>query len=83
MKLTVLVPTYRRPDDLSRCLSALLRQQRTPDEIVVVARADDEATHACLAEHVTPACSTWKSPSSRSRGRWRRSIAASRPRRAM
>ena len=54
MKVTVLVPTYRRPDDLSRCLSALLRQQRAPDEIVVVARADDEATHACLAEHVTP-----------------------------
>ena len=54
MKVTVLVPTYRRPDDLARCLSALLRQQRTPEQIVVVARADDEATHACLAEHVTP-----------------------------
>lgn len=54
MKVTVLVPTYRRPDDLSRCLSALLRQERAPDEIVVVARADDEATHACLADHVTP-----------------------------
>jgi len=54
MKVTVLVPTWRRPDDLARCLSALLRQQRAPDEIVVIARADDEATHACLAEHVTP-----------------------------
>jgi cellulose synthase/poly-beta-1,6-N-acetylglucosamine synthase-like glycosyltransferase len=54
MKVTVLVPTYRRPDDLARCLSALLHQQRTPEQIVVVARADDEATHACLAEHVTP-----------------------------
>lgn len=54
MKVTVLVPTYRRPDDLARCLSALLRQARAPEQIVVVARADDEATHACLAEHVTP-----------------------------
>ncbi|WP_322041895.1 glycosyltransferase family 2 protein [Paraburkholderia sp. J67] len=54
MKVTVLVPTYRRPEDLSRCLSALLRQQRAPDQIVVVARADDAATHACLADHVTP-----------------------------
>ena len=54
MKVTVLVPTWRRPDDLARCLSALLRQQRAPDQIVVIARADDEATHTCLAEHVTP-----------------------------
>ena len=54
MKVTVLVPTWRRPDDLARCLSALLRQQRAPDQIVVVARAEDDATHACLAEHVTP-----------------------------
>ena len=54
MRVTVLVPTYRRPDDLARCLSALLCQARTPEQIVVVARADDEATHACLAEHVTP-----------------------------
>ncbi|MBN3853615.1 MULTISPECIES: glycosyltransferase family 2 protein [unclassified Paraburkholderia] len=54
MKVTVLVPTYRRPDDLARCLSALLCQQRAPDQIVVVARPDDEATHACLAGHVTP-----------------------------
>lgn len=54
MKVTVLVPTYRRPEDLARCLSALLCQQRAPDQIVIVARADDAATHACLAEHVTP-----------------------------
>jgi cellulose synthase/poly-beta-1,6-N-acetylglucosamine synthase-like glycosyltransferase len=54
MRVTVLVPTYRRPDDLARCLSALLRQARAPEQIVVVARADDAATHACLADHVTP-----------------------------
>jgi cellulose synthase/poly-beta-1,6-N-acetylglucosamine synthase-like glycosyltransferase len=54
MKVTVLVPTYRRPEDLARCLSALLCQSRAPDQIVVVARADDEATHSCLADHVTP-----------------------------
>ncbi|TAM30862.1 MAG: glycosyltransferase [Paraburkholderia sp.] len=54
VRVTVLVPTYRRPEDLARCLSALLCQARSPEQIVVVARADDEATHACLAEHVTP-----------------------------
>ncbi|WP_233870003.1 glycosyltransferase family 2 protein [Paraburkholderia adhaesiva] len=54
MRVSVIVPTYRRPDDLARCLSALLCQERTPEQIVVVARADDMATHACLADHVTP-----------------------------
>jgi glycosyltransferase involved in cell wall biosynthesis len=52
MKITVLVPTYRRPDDLTRCLAALERQQRAPDEVVVVARPDDDASHACLREHL-------------------------------
>ncbi|MFC0397043.1 glycosyltransferase family 2 protein [Paraburkholderia rhizosphaerae] len=52
MKITVLVPTFRRPDDLTRCLAALERQQRAPDEVVVVARPDDELTHACLQPHL-------------------------------
>lgn len=52
MKVSVIVPTYRRPDDLARCLSALLCQARTPVQIVVVARADDDETHACLDAHV-------------------------------
>ncbi|CAB3750765.1 glycosyltransferase family 2 protein [Paraburkholderia humisilvae] len=52
MKITVLVPTFRRPDDLTRCLAALERQRRTPDEVVVVARPDDELTHACLRAHL-------------------------------
>src|ERR1700754_4908726 len=54
MKVTVLVPTYRRPADLARCLAALQRQSRLPDEVVVVARADDEATHACLRDPAVP-----------------------------
>src|ERR1700744_1116666 len=50
MKVTVLVPTYRRPADLARCLAALQRQSRAPDEVVVVARADDDGTHTCLRD---------------------------------
>jgi GT2 family glycosyltransferase len=42
-KLTVLVPTYRRPHDLERCLAALRRQTEPADEVLVVAhRSDDE-----------------------------------------
>jgi GT2 family glycosyltransferase len=48
MKVTVLVPTFRRPADLARCLAALQGQSRAPDEVVVVARPDDSATHVCL-----------------------------------
>lgn len=48
MKVTVLIPTYRRPEDLVRCLAALTRQSRASDEVVIVARADDVATHVCL-----------------------------------
>jgi cellulose synthase/poly-beta-1,6-N-acetylglucosamine synthase-like glycosyltransferase len=50
MKVTVLVPTFRRPGDLTRCLAALQRQSRTPDEVIVVARPDDTATHVCLRD---------------------------------
>ncbi|RKP48306.1 glycosyltransferase family 2 protein [Trinickia fusca] len=50
MKLTVLIPTYRRPDDLARCLLALQRQTRQAEQVIVVARPDDEATHAALAD---------------------------------
>jgi GT2 family glycosyltransferase len=50
MKITVLVPTYRRPQDLARCLAALQAQERIPDEVVMVARFDDDATHVCLRD---------------------------------
>lgn len=50
MKLTVLIPTYRRPDDLARCLKSLQRQARAPEQVLVIVRSDDYATHAVLAE---------------------------------
>ncbi|MFN8651093.1 MAG: glycosyltransferase family 2 protein [Gemmatimonadales bacterium] len=49
MKLTVLVPTYRRAADLRRCLAALEAQERAPDQVVIVAREDDLDTRALLA----------------------------------
>src|ERR1700755_917016 len=54
MKVTVLVPTYRRPADLARCLAALQRQSRLPDAVVVVGRAGDEAAPACLGDPAVP-----------------------------
>jgi len=44
VRLTVIVPSYRRPAALRRCLAALISQTRPPDEIVVIARVDDLET---------------------------------------
>jgi cellulose synthase/poly-beta-1,6-N-acetylglucosamine synthase-like glycosyltransferase len=44
MKMTVLVPTYRRPKDLERCLKALQQQIRSADEVIVVVRNTDLET---------------------------------------
>lgn len=48
MKLTVLVPTYRRPDDLARCLKAIQQQTRPADEVLVTVRDIDADTWAFL-----------------------------------
>lgn len=50
MRMSVLVPTYRRPIDLSRCLAALRAQNRPPDQVLVVRRDDDAETESLLAE---------------------------------
>lgn len=48
MKMTVIVPTYRRPKDLARCLEALKKQTRSADELLVVVRDTDAETWAFL-----------------------------------
>lgn len=57
--VSVLIPTYRRPLDLQRCINALLQQTVRPFEIIVVARPDDFDTWTYLgtvtpSEFVTP-----------------------------
>ncbi len=44
VKVSVIVPTYRRTADLARCLAALEAQERRADEVIVIARHDDYAT---------------------------------------
>lgn len=44
MQLSVMIPTYRRPKDLARCLQALSEQLRPADEVIVVARREDQDT---------------------------------------
>lgn len=50
----VVVPTYRRPADLARCLSAIGAQTRSASQVIVVAREDDVESHEVVraaAEH--------------------------------
>jgi GT2 family glycosyltransferase len=46
--ISVVVPTYGRPDLLGRCLDALDAQEPGPAEVVVVARPDDRPTMQML-----------------------------------
>jgi cellulose synthase/poly-beta-1,6-N-acetylglucosamine synthase-like glycosyltransferase len=50
IRVSVLVPSFRRPFDLGRCLDALETQRRRPDEIVVILRADDVESQTMM-EH--------------------------------
>ncbi len=43
-RISVVIPTYRRPDCLARCLESLARQRRFADEVIVVGQADDRET---------------------------------------
>ena len=54
MTITVLIPTYRRPQDLQRCLTALEAQKCQAEEILVVVRDTDVETREFLAGYAPP-----------------------------
>ncbi len=49
MRVSVLVPSFERPETLERCLRAVGEQTRPADEIIVACRAQDEPTLRLLA----------------------------------
>jgi cellulose synthase/poly-beta-1,6-N-acetylglucosamine synthase-like glycosyltransferase len=51
MKLSVIIPSYRRPLDLKRCLEALKRQSRPADEVLVIVREDDTETSQLVSAY--------------------------------
>jgi cellulose synthase/poly-beta-1,6-N-acetylglucosamine synthase-like glycosyltransferase len=55
MKVTVIVPTYRRAQDLARCLAALTQQVHAAHEVIVVARDEDVDTWTFLRT-LEPGC---------------------------
>ena len=53
LKITVAIPSYRRPSDLRRGLNSLLKQRRPPDEVLVIARKSDTETRSVAEEFLT------------------------------
>ncbi|PAX52284.1 glycosyltransferase family 2 protein [Brunnivagina elsteri] len=51
ISITVIVPTYRRPQDLARCLEALKHQTRTVNQLIVTIRDIDTETWEFLATY--------------------------------
>ncbi|HEY4356904.1 MAG TPA: glycosyltransferase [Acidobacteriaceae bacterium] len=47
--ISVVIPTYKRPDSLQQCLQGLRVQQRPADEVLVIIQAGDEETLEMLA----------------------------------
>ena len=44
MRITVIIPTYRRPTSLQNCLNGFKKQLRLADEILVIVRDTDNLT---------------------------------------
>jgi GT2 family glycosyltransferase len=51
VRVSVIVPTYKRPESLRHCLDALRRQDTQADEILVVARRDDAPSLQVITEY--------------------------------
>lgn len=48
MRVSVLIPTYGRPEYLKRCIDSLVKQTRLPDEIILITMEDDLNTQSAI-----------------------------------
>ncbi|WP_112182083.1 MULTISPECIES: glycosyltransferase family 2 protein [Paraliobacillus] len=53
METSVVIPTYKRTEDLKRCLEALSKQTLLPDEVIVVVRDTDKHTQDFLGNYTS------------------------------
>ena len=51
LTITVLIPTFKRVTDLTRCLEAIKRQERLPEKVAVTVRDIDTETINFLAQY--------------------------------
>lgn len=50
MSISVVIPTYRRPVDLERCIRSLAKQTYLPVEVIAVVRDVDDETQTVLSQ---------------------------------
>ena len=50
LPVSVVIPTYQRPDALVDCVRSLLEGTVLPNEIIIVGREDDESTRQALRQ---------------------------------
>ena len=50
LKVSVAIPTYKRPDFLRKACRSILHQTRLPNELLLIARYDDEPTIRVIEE---------------------------------
>lgn len=48
--ISLIVPTYRRPDDILRCMTAMEKSNRFPDEFLIVCRPDDHVSRDVVTQ---------------------------------
>ena len=48
VKLSIIIPTYKRQRDLAKCLNSLKNQTRNPDEVLVIVKNTDKETQNYL-----------------------------------
>lgn len=68
LSLTVVVPTWRRPASLARCLRALAAQARPADEVIVVTRREDEESRVAARAIAMPGATRLVLPEVEQRG---------------
>ena len=51
MKISIIIPTLNRPDDLRACLEAIKLNSRQPDEVIIVDQGDSAITEEILKKY--------------------------------
>ena len=50
LKLSVIIPTINRPDDLVRAVTSILEQNELPYELIIVDQSIDSKSHNCIKD---------------------------------
>lgn len=54
MKISIIIPTLNRPEDLRRCLASIAGNTRQPDEVIIVEQGDVKLTQQVASEYSLP-----------------------------